>query len=73
VEPSRETRDTVFAAAGRCAATHRRVILDDPLEGRPAIETAFAEWRREWGDEPPVELKFTATGLAVFDSRLSPG
>jgi hypothetical protein len=69
VEFSTETRDTVFAAAGRCASTRKRVILDDPLEGMSAVETAFAEWCAEWGDEPPVELKFTATGLAVFDSR----
>jgi hypothetical protein len=62
-----ETRDSVFAAAGRCRSTRKRVILDDPLEGRPAVEAAFAEWRAEWGDDAPVELRFTATGLPVFD------
>jgi hypothetical protein len=43
------------------------VILDDPLEGRLAVEAAFAEWRAEWGDDASVELRFTATGLPVFD------
>jgi hypothetical protein len=68
VEFSNETRASVFDAAGRCASTHRRVILDNSLEGRDAIEAAFAEWCGEWGEVPPVELKFTATGLPVFDA-----
>lgn len=67
MEFTNETRDSVFAAAGRCRTTRKRVILDDPLEGRSAVAAAFAEWCTEWGDEAPVELRFTATGRAVFD------
>lgn len=62
-----QTRQAVFAGAARCQSKRQRVILDDPLGGRSAVEAAFQEWRDEWGKDVRVRLTFTATDLAVFD------
>ena len=67
MEVSARTGQAALEGAGRCQSKRRRVILDDPLGGRLAVEAAFAEWRDEWGQHPRVKLLFTATDLPIFD------